>query len=56
MIIEFTKESITQLTTPTLVRRYRDLHIQGSHRLLTQRDADEMTAVVDELRSRRVLD
>jgi len=56
MITEFTEETVPLLSIPTLVRQYRDLHIIGARRRLTNREADQMTAVVNELRSRKVLD
>lgn len=53
---EFTKATVTELNTPTLVRHFRDLHVLGSHQRLTDDQASQMSAVVDELRRRGVLD
>jgi hypothetical protein len=55
MITEFAEETTVRLSTPTLVRKYKDLHVTGARRRLTDREADQMTAVVNELRHRNVL-
>lgn len=42
--------------TSKLVREYRDLHVTGSHRRLSNGEASQLLAVVNELRNRRILD
>lgn len=48
--------SESEQRTPELVRRYRELHVTSSHYRLTLLEHIELGRVVDELRSRNILD
>lgn len=48
--------NLKEQSTPTLVRLYRDLYVKGSQERLSNGDYYQIEQVINELRSRNVLD